>query len=118
MGDEVKTMELRIREEDTMTRKWVAFVSVLLLSGTVAVAADWNSSFSAVDTDGNANEGKLDPTMNPTFTMMDKDGSNSVDQDEWSAAAKQKMAIAKGCKASDSSWCPCQNNPDDPECQK
>jgi hypothetical protein len=56
--------------------------------------------------------------MNPTFTMMDKDGSNSVDQDEWSAAAKQKMAIAKGCTASDSSWCPCQNNPDDPECQK
>ena len=53
MGDEVMTMELRIREEDTMTRKWVAFVSVLLLSGTVAVAADWNSSFSTVDTDGN-----------------------------------------------------------------
>ena len=80
-----------------------------------------------VDTDGNgsinrseftANEGKLDPTMNPTFTMMDKDGSNSVDQDEWSAAAKQKLAIAKGCKASDKSWCPCQNNPDDRECQK
>lgn len=127
MGDEVKTMELRIREEDTMTRKWVAFASALLLSGTVAVAADWNSSFSTVDTDGNgsinraeftANEGKLDPTMNPTFTMMDKDGSNSVDQDEWSAAAKQKMAIAKGCTSSDKSWCPCQNNPDDPECQK
>ena len=36
-----------------MTRKWVAFVSVLLLSGTVAVAADWNSSFGTVDTDGN-----------------------------------------------------------------
>ena len=110
-----------------MNKYLVAFVSALLLSATVAVAADWTGSFSAVDTDGNgsinrseftANEGKLDPTMNPTFTMMDKDGSNSVDQDEWSAAAKQKMAIAKGCKASDSSWCPCQNNPDDPECQK
>ena len=110
-----------------MTRKWVAFVSAMLLSGTVAFAADWNSSFSAVDTDGNgsinrseftANEGKLDPTMNPTFTMMDKDGSNSIDQDEWAGAAKQKMAIAKGCTASDKSWCPCQNNPDDPECQK
>jgi hypothetical protein len=110
-----------------MNKYRVAFVSVLLLLGTSAVAADWNSSFGAVDTDGNgsinrseftANEGKLDPTMNPTFTMMDKDGNNSVDQDEWSAAAKQKMAIAKGCTASDSSWCPCQNNPDDPECQK
>ena len=87
MGDEVKTMELRIREEDTMTRKWVAFVSVLLLSGTVAVAADWNSSFGTVDTDGNgsinraeftANEGKLDPTMNPTLTMMDKRATASI----------------------------------------
>ena len=65
-----------------------------------------------------ANEVKLDPTMNPTFTMMDKDASNGVDHDEWSAAAKQKMAIAKGCTSSDKSWCPCQNNPDDPECQK
>ena len=110
-----------------MNKYRVAFVSVLMLLGTSAVAADWNSSFGAVDTDCNgsinraeftANEGKLDPTMNPTFTMMDKDGSNSVDQDEWSGAAKQKMAIAKGCTASDKSWCPCQNNPDDPECQK
>ena len=110
-----------------MNKYRVAFVSVLMLLGTSAIAADWNSSFGAVDTDGNgsinraeftANEGKLDPTMNPTFTMMDKDGSISVDQDEWSAAAKQKMAIAKGCTSSDKSWCPCQNNPDDPECQK
>jgi hypothetical protein len=110
-----------------MNKYRVAFVSVLMLLGTSAIAADWTSSFGAVDTDGNgsinraeftANEGKLDPTMNPTFTMMDKDGSNSVDQDEWAAAAKQKMAIAKGCTSSDKSWCPCQNNPDDPECQK
>ena len=73
-----------------MNKYRVAFVSVLMLLGTSAVAADWNSSFGAVDTDGNgsinraeftANEGKLDSTMNPTFTMMDKDGSNSVDQD-------------------------------------
>jgi Ca2+-binding EF-hand superfamily protein len=81
-----------------MNKYRVAFVSVLMLLGTSAIAADWNSSFGAVDTDGNgsinraeftANEGKLDPTMNPTFTMMDKDGSNSVDQDEWAGAAKQ-----------------------------
>ena len=109
-----------------MFKKWAPFaiVSILLLAGTTAFAADWNSSFSTLDTDGNgtisraeftAGEGKLDPTMNPTFTMMD---NNSIDQDEWAGAAKQKMAIAKGCKASDSSWCPCQNNPDDPSYQK
>ena len=110
-----------------MTKKWVALSSVLLLWGTVAFAASWADNFKTVDTDGSgtisraewtANEGKLDPTMNPTFTMMDKDGNNSVDQDEWTAAERQKMAIAKGCKASSTSWCPCQNNPDDPECQK
>ena len=79
-----------------MNKYRVAFVSVLMLLGTSAIAADWNSSFGAVDTDGNgsinraeftANEGKLDPTMNPTFTMMDKDGSNRVD--EWSAAVRR-----------------------------
>ena len=112
-----------------MTKNWAAFafVSVLLLSGTAALAASWGDSFGTVDTDGsgtisrsewNANEGKLDPTMNPTFTTMDKDGSNSVDKDEWAAAEGQKTAIAKGCKESDSSWCPCQNNSDDPACQK
>ena len=69
MGDEVKTMELRIREEDTMTRKWVAFVSVLLLSGTVAVAADWNSSFSAVDTDGNGSINRSEFTANEASSI-------------------------------------------------
>ena len=44
--------------------------------------------------------------------------ANSVDKDEWAAAEGQKTAIAKGCSSSTSSWCPCQNNPDDPECQK
>ena len=65
-----------------MNKYRVAFVSVLMLLGTSAIAADWNSSFSTVDNDGNgsinraeftANEGKLDPTMNPTFRMMDKE---------------------------------------------
>jgi hypothetical protein len=111
-----------------MTKKWAAFAlaSALLLAGP-ALADDWANGFSACDADGNGSvnraeftacEGKLDPTMNPTFTMMDKDTNNRVDQDEWTGAAKQKMAIAKGCKASDTSWCPCQNNPDDPNCQK
>ena len=49
-----------------------------------------------VVTEFTANEGKLDPTMNPTFTMMDKDGSNSVDQDEWSAAAKTEVGHRQG----------------------
>jgi hypothetical protein len=110
-----------------MTKNLVAFVSALLLLGSVAFAATWTDNFKTVDTDGsgtisrsewNANEGKLDPTMNPTFTMMDKDGNNSVDTDEWGAAEGQKTAIAKGCTSSSSSWCPCQNNPDKPECQK
>jgi hypothetical protein len=110
-----------------MTKYWVALVSLMLLLGTPAVAANWADGFKACDADANGSisrgeftacEGKLDPTMNPTFTMMDKDTNNSVDQDEWTGAGGQKMAIAKGCKASDSSWCPCQNNPDDPECQK
>jgi hypothetical protein len=110
-----------------MTKYWAAFVSVMLLVGTPAVAASWADSFKVCDADSsstvsraewNGCDGKLDPTMNPTFTMMDKDGSNSVDADEWAAAERQKTAIAKGCKASASSWCPCQNNPDDPECQK
>ena len=110
-----------------MTRKWVALVPVLLLWGTVAFASSWGDSFKACDADGSGTinraewttcEGKLDPTMNPTFTMMDKDGTNSINQDEWAGAERQKMAISKGCKASDSSWCPCQNNPDDPACQK
>jgi hypothetical protein len=35
-----------------MNKYRVAFVSVLMLLGTSAIAADWNSSFGAVDTDG------------------------------------------------------------------
>ena len=111
-----------------MTKYWAAFVAVMLLLGTPAVAGSWADGFKTADTDGsgtisraewNDNESKVgDPQMNPTFTMMDKDGNNSIDTDEWAGAERQKMAIAKGCKASDSSWCPCQNNPDDPACQK
>ncbi len=110
-----------------MTKNWAAFALVLLLSATAAMAGSWADNFNTVDTDAsgtisrsewNANEGKLDPTMNPTFTMMDKNANNSVDADEWGAAEGQKTAIAKGCTSSSSSWGPCQNNPDKPECQK
>ena len=112
-----------------MTKTWAAFafVSVLLLSGTPALADSWADGSKMCDTDNSgtisraewtACEAKLDPTMNPTFAMMDKDGNNSIDEDESAAGKKQKMAISKGCKAAEGSWCPCQNNPDDPACQK
>lgn len=112
-----------------MFKNWApfAFVSALLLFATPAVAGSWADGFKACDADGsgtvsqaewNACEAKVgDPTMNPTFTMMDKDVNNSIDADEWAGAEGQKTAIAKGCTASESSWCPCQNNPDDPACQ-
>jgi len=72
-----------------MTKKWVAFVSVLLLSGTVAVAGDWASKMKTVDTDGsgtvsrnewNANSGKLNlGAATPEFSAMDRNNNNSVD---------------------------------------
>jgi hypothetical protein len=109
-----------------MTKTWAAFVSVLLLLGTPAVAAGWADGFKVCDADNSgtisraewtACEAKLDPQMNPTFTTMDKDANNSIDKDEWAWAEKQKMAISNPCRESTSSWCPCQNNPDDPKCQ-
>ncbi len=110
-----------------MTKSWVAFVSVLLLSGAPAGAANWSDGFKVCDADGsgtvsraewNACEAKLDPQMNPTFTTMDTDNNNSIDEDEWAMAEKFKMAIGNNCQSSTSSWCPCQNHPEKPECQK
>lgn len=74
-----------------MTKYWAAFVAVMLLSGTPAVAAGWADGFKVCDADGsgtvsrsewNACEAKLDPQMNPTFTTMDTDHNNSVDEAE------------------------------------
>jgi hypothetical protein len=111
-----------------MTKTWAAFVSVLLLLATPAVAASWTDSFKTVDTDGSgtisraewdANASKVgDPTFNPTLQTMDTDHNNRVDPDEWATAEKMKMAIGNNCKESTSSWCPCQNHPEKPECQK
>ena len=110
-----------------MTKNWAAFVSVMLLLATPAVAAGWSDGFKACDSDGsgtvsrsewNACEAKLDPQMNPTFTTMDADHNNSVDDAEWAQAEKFKTAIGNNCKESSSSWCPCQNHPEKPECQK
>ena len=111
-----------------MTKYWAAFASVLLLLATPAVAAgSWADSYKTCDADNSGSisraewtscEAKLDPQMNPTFTVMDQDGNNSVDEDEWAAAEGIKTAIGNNCQKSDSSWCPCQNHPEKPECQK
>jgi hypothetical protein len=112
-----------------MTKNLVAFVSVvMLLLATPAVAGSWADGFKVVDTDGSgtisraewdANASKLgDPEFNPTLATMDTNNNNSVDQDEWAAAEGMKIAIGNACQSSSSSWCPCQNNPGKPECQK
>jgi hypothetical protein len=96
-----------------MTKRWVAFVSVLLLSGTAAVAGSWDMK--TVDTDGSgtvaqteydANIGKLKIDPVPTFTAMDANNNNSVDADEWAAAEKMVKAFPVSCKSSTESWCP------------
>jgi len=110
-----------------MIRTLIAFVSALLLFGTPAVAESWADKFQIVDTDNSgtisraewdANGAKVgDPTMNPTLATMDTNNNNSVDQDEWAAAEGMKKAHATSCQESTGSWCPCQNNPEDPACQ-
>jgi len=75
-----------------MTKNWVAFVSVLLLSG-MAFAGEWTDRMKTVDTDSsgtvsrsewNANAGKLKlGTAQPEFSAMDQDNNNSVDTAEW-----------------------------------
>lgn len=111
-----------------MTRIWAAFVAVMVLLGTPALAATWADGYKMLDTDSsgsisqaewNKNNAKVgNPQMNPTFRTMDKDDNNSIDMDEWNGAEKLKTAIGNSCREATSSWCPCQNNPDDPKCQK
>lgn len=111
-----------------MSRIWVAFVAVMVLLATPALAANWADGFKTCDADGSGTVSRVewnscvskvgDPTMNPTFTMMDQNTNNSIDQDEWAAGAKQKTAISNACQKAEGSWCPCQNNADDPACQK
>jgi len=110
-----------------MTKKWVAFVSVLLLSGTAAVADSWSDKMKTLDTDGsgtisrgewNAGIGKLKlGTAEPEFSVLDKDYNTSIDPDEWAAGEGITAAYSKSCKSADSSWCPCENHPENPECQ-
>lgn len=100
-----------------MTSKWGVFVSVLLLSGTAAIAGNWTENFKAVDSDGSgtiartewkANAGKLKIDPVPTFTAMDKDNNNSVDEAEWVEAEKMVKAFPESCKSATESWCPKQ----------
>lgn len=98
-----------------MTKKWGAIASVLLLSGTAAVAGGWTEGFKTVDTDGsgtvalteyNANIGKLKIDPVPQFAAMDADNNSSVDEEEWVAAEKMVNAFPESCKSSSESWCP------------
>lgn len=97
-----------------MTKKCVAFVSILLLSGTAAVAGGWADHFKTLDTDNSgrisrteweANQQKLKLDPAPTFTAMDTDVNNGVDTDEWATAEKMAKAFPVSCKSATSSWC-------------
>jgi hypothetical protein len=96
-----------------MSKRWAAFVSVLLLSGTVAVAGSWDMK--VVDTDGSgtvsrpeyeANAGKLNIDPVPDFAAMDSNTNNSIDEDEWADAERMVKAFPVSCKSSKESWCP------------
>ena len=45
MGDEIMAIELRVREKNAMTKYWAAYVSIMLLMATPAVADNWAGGF-------------------------------------------------------------------------
>lgn len=99
--------------EDAMTRTIVACVSALLLSGTVAIAADW-PAFKSLDTDGNGqidrieyqkNIGKTKVEYAPNFSAMDENSNNGVDEEEWAAAEKLTKSYTSRCREASASWC-------------
>lgn len=98
-----------------MTKKWGAFASILLFSGTAAIAGGWSDGFKTLDTDGsgtvaqteytaNVQKLKIDPV--PQFNAMDADNNSSIDADEWTAAEKMVKAFPVSCKSATESWCP------------
>ena len=101
-----------------MLKKSVAIVSVLLLTGTAAVADSWSEKFKILDPDGKgrvnqqqyeANIGKLGMHYLPTFAAIDTNNNNSIDPEEWAAAEKMVKAYTTNCKSATSSWCEKQN---------
>ncbi len=97
-----------------MTKKSVAIISILLLSGTAALAAGWADSFKSLDADGSGRISRTEweagwQALNiepvPTFTAMDADVNNGIDADEWAAAEKMVKAFPVSCKSANSSWC-------------
>lgn len=100
-----------------MIKKWGAIASVLLLSGTAAVAGGWADGFKTLDTDSsgtvaqteyNAGIAKLNIDPVPTFSAMDANNNGSIDDEEWAAAEKMVKAFPVSCKSSSESWCPKQ----------
>jgi hypothetical protein len=111
-----------------MTKIWIVFFAALLFPATAAFASSWTDNFNTLNTDGNgtisrpeyeANIAKLKlGSAQPSFAVLDTDNSNSIDKDEWARAERIHSAYSKtNCTASGSSWCPCLNHPEKPECQ-
>ncbi|MEG6507439.1 hypothetical protein V6C03_00465 [Methyloligella sp. 2.7D] len=98
-----------------MTKTMVAFVSILLLSGSAIAAESWSDSFTTIDADGNGSISRVewdqgsqkldDPTFAPTFKAMDENNSNSVSKAEWAAAQKLTADYSERCRESNESWC-------------
>ncbi len=95
-------------------RKVLILAAAALLPASVAMA-DWAGNFKTLDTDGNgrisrteyeANVAKLKLDPAPTFTAMDADVNNGIDEDEWAVAEKMAKAFPVSCKSATESWCP------------
>lgn len=93
------------------------FLIVAAVMIPTAAMADWASNFKTLDTDGNgrisrteyeANVSKLNLDPAPTFTAIDTDVNNGIDDEEWAVAEKMAKAFPVSCKSSTESWCPKQ----------